>query len=92
LAFIYAQLGNKTKAKHYIQQYEETFGEYGITDDAEKKLLANASQLTSSQVNMPLKQHIEPTIKDNYGSHTFFIESEDESEHLLDDKAEEAEE
>lgn len=53
IAFIYAQLGNKTKATHYIQQYEDSFGEYGVTDEAEKKLIATASQLSSKDFDAP---------------------------------------
>lgn len=80
LAFIYAQLGNKTKANHYIQQYEDSFGEYGVTEDQEKKLIATASQLSSKEFDAPANQKEYSTLKDNHGGHTYFIESDDESE------------
>jgi uncharacterized protein HemY len=35
LAYAFAQLGDTTKAKHFLSQHEEQFGEYGITEEDE---------------------------------------------------------
>ena len=39
LAFCYAHIGNLTLAKHFISQHEEQFGDFGISDDAEQRML-----------------------------------------------------
>jgi hypothetical protein len=35
LAYIYAQMGDNTKSKHYVNQYDEQFGDYGISEEDE---------------------------------------------------------
>ena len=43
LAYAFAQLGDKTKAKHFIALFDEQFGEYGVAEDDELEKVKKAS-------------------------------------------------
>jgi len=58
-------------------QYDESFGEYGITEESEQQLLSMASQLTGSD-NQQNKQSVnagqKSTTNDGESSHTYYNE------------------
>jgi outer membrane protein assembly factor BamD (BamD/ComL family) len=45
LAYAFAQLGDFTKCKHYLDRYQEEFGEYGVVEEADSAKLGSAKAI-----------------------------------------------
>lgn len=79
LAFCYAHIGNKTMAKHFITQHEEQFGDFGIADENEQRMLHEAKILTQDHSPI-MKSSVLTPLGDNKAANTFFIENESDLE------------
>ena len=53
LAFCFAQLGNKTQARHFVSLFDEAYGDYGIQSGEDQNLINQASQLSTEVVMTP---------------------------------------
>jgi hypothetical protein len=45
-------MGDKTKARHFVNQYEDSFGDYGITDESDQNLVNLALQLIGNNMHL----------------------------------------
>lgn len=79
LAYCYAHIGNKTMAKHFITQHEDQFGDFGISDESEHRMIHEAKILTQEHSPIKTSSLLTP-LGDNKAANTFFIENESDLE------------
>ena len=94
-AYAYSQLGDTTKAKHFISLYDEQYGDYGVGEEDEllkiqmaKQLIGVDGQHNRIQAGPIMESSAAPSgsVSRNLegSSHTFYIEpTDDDMSHLI---------